>query len=300
MTDDKMPAGRALFGQYAYPPNELGYCGPAHSDGTSGLGSHAEEFDGAWPYLAAIADAVGGGDPLDDDVVRSYWVGGPLLDKVDPALLLDRLRTTFKGQVTGLLDELASATGVLAHHSFHVFVVYPWVRFLRRDAATALRVMQECRIRWGTVESVAGEQAMIASRPLQYEDCTLTLGEPQIEHVRWRRDGVSLAPAPEPGATVSAHWDWVCGTLTDDDRAALAAATQTTLDLVNVAHAGNLSASPPMSARAKSNDRDERSHKSNDRDERSHKSNDRDERSHKSNKKNTLVVRGSSRRGDRE
>jgi hypothetical protein len=233
MNEDRMPAGRALFGQYAYPPNELGYCGPAQGDGMSGLATHAEEFDGAWPYLTAIADAVGGVDPLDEDVVRSYWVGGPLLGRVDPTQLLVRLRTVFKGQVTGLLGELASATGVLAHHSFHVFVVYPWMRFLRRDATTALRVMQDCRIRWGRVESVTGEQATIASRPLQFEDGTLSLGEPQIEQVWWRKDGVSLAPAPAPGATVSAHWDWVCGTLTDDDSAALAAATLTTLDLVN-------------------------------------------------------------------
>jgi len=168
-------------------------------------------------------------------------VGGALLDKVDPTQLLGRLRTVFKGQVTGLLDELASATGVLAHHSFHVFVVYPWVRFLRRDATTALRVMQDCRIRWGTVESVAGERVVIASRPLRFEHGRLTLGEPDTEHVCWSKGGVSLAPAPEPGATVSAHWDWVCGTLTDDESAALAAATQSTLDVVNAACAEGVS-----------------------------------------------------------
>ncbi len=33
----------------------------------------------------AIADAAGMNDRLDADVVRSYWVGGPLLDQVDPA-----------------------------------------------------------------------------------------------------------------------------------------------------------------------------------------------------------------------
>jgi Family of unknown function (DUF6390) len=233
MNEETMSLGHALFAQYAYPPNELGYCGPAHSEGAPELATHAKEFDGAWPYLTAIADAVGGADPLDEDVVRSYWVGGSPLDKVDPAELLTRLRTVFKGQVTGLLDELATSTGVLAHHSFHVFVVYPWVKFLGRDATTAVRVMQDCRIRWGTVESVAGEQAMIASRPLQFEDGGLTLGDTQIEPVRWSKEGVSLAPAPEPGATVSAHWDWVCGTLTDEETAALASATQTTLDLVN-------------------------------------------------------------------
>ena len=231
MTQQTVPPGHTLFARYAYPPNELGYCGPADRGGE--LATHAREFDGAWPYLAAIADAVDDSDPLDEDVVRSYWVGGPALAKVVPAQLLARLRTVFKGQVTGLLDRVPASAGVLAHHSFHVFVVYPWVKFLSREPATALRVMQDCRIRSGTVESVAGEQAVIASRPLQFVDGALALGETQVEQVHWSKGGVSLAPAPKPGATVSAHWDWLCGTLTDDETAALSAATQTTLDLVN-------------------------------------------------------------------
>src|SRR5262245_1600448 len=166
----------SLFAQYAYPPNELGYCGPADGGGTSGLAAHAREFDGAWPYLAAIAEAVGAPDPLDEVVVSSYWVGGPALSRVDPTGLLARPRTSFQGQVTGLLDAVPTVPEVLAHHSFHVLVVYPWVRFLDRDAMTALGVMQDCRIRWGTVESVDGGYAVIASRPLQLTDRALTLG----------------------------------------------------------------------------------------------------------------------------
>jgi Family of unknown function (DUF6390) len=229
----ELTAGQALFGRYAYPPNELGYCGPPSRDGTSGLASHAKEFDGAWPYLAAIAEAIGAHDALDEAVVSSYWIGGPALSRVDPGQLLARLRTSFKGQVTGLLDAVAATADVLAHHSFHVFVVYPWVRFLRRDAATALRVMQDCRIRWGTVESVEGDHVVVSSRPLQLEEGALALGEPQTESVQWRKGDLSLAPAPPPGAIVSAHWDWVCGTLTRTECAALATATQATLDLVN-------------------------------------------------------------------
>ena len=161
--------------------------------------THAKEFDGAWPYLEAIADAAGIADPLDDDVVRSYWVGGPLLDKVDPDELLARLRSAFTGQVTGLLADLPDRRSVLAHHSFHVFVVYPWVRFLDRDPTTPLRVMQDCRIRWGTVDSVDGEHAVITSRPLTFDAGVLALGEPAAERVRWSKDGASLAPAPTPG-----------------------------------------------------------------------------------------------------
>jgi hypothetical protein len=240
LPEQQLPAGQALFARYAFPPNELGYCGPADAggDNPSEIAAHAREFEGAWPYLRAIADASAIADPLDADVVRTYWVGGSLLDRIEPAALLDALRSAFVGQVTGLLAELTQPAGVLAHHSFHVFVVYPWVRFLDRDAATALQVMQDCRIRWGTVESVDDEHAVIASRPLVLDGGRLALGEPTTERVWWRKNGVSLIAAPRPGDTVSAHWDWVCDTLTDAESAALASATQATLKLVNAARNG--------------------------------------------------------------
>ena len=90
-------------------------------------------------------------DPLDEDIVRSYWVGGPSLNKVDPAVLLTQLRTAFKGQVTGLLDAVPATTEVLAHHSFHVFVVYPWIRFLdriRRPRCRSCRTAASAGERW--------------------------------------------------------------------------------------------------------------------------------------------------------
>jgi Family of unknown function (DUF6390) len=225
--------GRELFACYAFPPNELGYCGPADT-AQDELAAHAKDFDGAWPYLEAIADAAGIDDPLDDDIVRNYWLGGELLGKVDPEALLTRLRGAFTGQVTGMLDDI-SAGNALAHHSFHVFVVYPWVRFLGRDPTTPLRVMQDCMVRWGTVASVDDDHAVITSTPLAFDGASLRLGDAREERVRWRKDATSLVPAPAPGAIVAAHWDWVCGTITDVERDALSDATEQTLALVNAA-----------------------------------------------------------------
>ena len=239
-TERQLSTGYREFARYAFPPNELGYCGPADTDAlmrggsVAELSSRAREFDGAWPYLSAIADAAGVIDPLDAEVVRTYWVGGPLLAAVDPDELLSRLRSSFTGQVTGLLDELTPGQAQ-AHHSFHVFAVYPWVRFLDRDAGKAVQVMQDCRIRCGTVESLEGDHAVIHSRRLVLTDGTLALDEPAPERVRWRKDGISLAPAPVPGQTVSAHWDWLCGSVRDDESDALATATQASLDIVNAA-----------------------------------------------------------------
>lgn len=230
-------SGHALFARYAFPPNELGYCGPPDTgalpgDDTADLAGYAREFDGAWPYLTAIAEAVGLPDPLDEQIVRSYWVGGPLLADVDASALLTTLRIAFSGQVTGLLAEV-SPGNTLAHHSFHVFVVYPWARFLDRDSTTPVKVMQDCRIRWGTVVAVDGDHVMIASRPLTFEAGVLGLGEPAAERVRWRKDGASLVPGPKIGQTVSAHWDWICGALTTAEVSDLETATRTTLKLVN-------------------------------------------------------------------
>ncbi|MEV0669781.1 DUF6390 family protein [Mycobacterium sp. NPDC050441] len=232
-----LPAGYRLFARYAFPPNELGYCGPSDhavipGDNPAELSSRAREFDGAWPYLHSIAEATGI-DPLDAEVVRSYWVGGPLLERVDPIVLLTQLRAAFQGQVTGGLDTVTAAGAVRAHHSFHVFVVYPWIRFLDRDPGTALQVLQNCRIRWGTVTAVEDEHVVVESCPLVLAGSRLAIGEPTTERVRWSRDGQSLTTLPTPGDTVSAHWDWVCDTLTPDETSALAAATHATLDLVN-------------------------------------------------------------------
>lgn len=231
--------GRELFASYAFPPNELGYCGPPDSSvlingaGPAAVDRHARGFDGAWPYLEEIAAATGVADPLDPDVVRSYWVGGALLERVDGGRLVDRLRAALPGQPTGLLGKLTDRADVLAHHSFHVFVVYPWVRFLDADPGNPLRIMQSCRIRWGVVGAVDGDHVVMASRPVRLDGGALVLGDPVAERVRWRRDGVSLAPRPAPGQTVAAHWDWICGTLDESGRDALAAATQSTLNLVN-------------------------------------------------------------------
>jgi hypothetical protein len=235
---DSPARGWELFARYAFPPNELGYCGPPDSSvllpgrHPDEIGRHAMGFDGAWPYLEEIAVA-GRVDALDAEVVRSYWVGGPLLDQVDGEHLVQRLTAALPGQPAGLLDSLPGPGQVLAHHSFHVMVVYPWIRFLDTGPETPLRILQSCRIRWGTVTSVDDEHAIIESAPLLFDGERLHLGQARPETVRWCRDGTALAPRPKPGQTVTAHWDWVCDELDDAERDALVAATATTLDLVN-------------------------------------------------------------------
>ena len=215
--------GTVLFARYAYPPNELGYCGP---DGAPALlradsaeiARRARRFEGAWSYLEFIAQSTGIPDPLDEVVVEAYWIGNDLLDRVDSAELMAWLRTRFAGQVGGTW---ADADGrAVAHHSFQVFEVYPWAAMLRRGAGpAAVSVLDRCRIRTGEVCEIHGETATVRCRPLVWDGATLIPGPDTDEVVRWSAGGRSLLPGLTEGDRVALHWDWVCDVITGEQAA---------------------------------------------------------------------------------
>lgn len=244
-------SGALRFARYAYPPNELGYCGPDASrqlleqvsagvdDGD--LRRLVRGFEGAWPYLELIAAANGIGDPLDPRVVEAYWVGNGLLDAVGPGLMGTSLEERFRDRVgrswTRLLD--AVPAGAVPHHSFHVFGVYPWLGLLREGRVDEpLRVLERCRIRWGQVVALAGGRAVVRSRPLLWDGRRLSLGPPQEEDAVVRLGGLGLAGgagAPlHPGDWCALHWDWACERL---DRRGVTALRRRTLDQLAVVNA---------------------------------------------------------------
>jgi hypothetical protein len=205
--------GARMFVRYAYPPNALGYCGP---DGfrdyaeagvvDQGLVQKVQAFSGAWPYLELISAGGDIKDPLDRRVVEAYWVGNELLDRVLIGKLGDSMAERFRKQLGNKFQFLAE--GVLAggvpHHSFHVFGVYPWVGMLGNDkmAGHALNVLDRCRIRWGKVTALHGDQVAVEFRPLCWDGRLLTLGPPTHEKARLsarlrtprgRRDGARVS-----------------------------------------------------------------------------------------------------------
>jgi len=241
-----MADGVLRFSRYAYPPNELGYCGPASpeqlleqvsagaSDG--GLRQLARGFEGAWPYLELIAASAGIADPLDERVVEAYWIGNRLLDGVGPRLMGDSLETRFKKRAAGAWTNLAETipSGAVPHHSFHVFAVYPWLGLLREGHVDEpLRVLDRCRIRWGQVVEVTGEEALVRSRRLEWSDGRLILGESSVERVIVGADGMGLAGNLAPGDWCSLHWDWACERLDERRLAALRDYTVRQLAMVN-------------------------------------------------------------------
>ena len=238
--------GAIRFCRYACPPNLLGYCGPDDpgtllEQGAAGvvdpdLRALVRGFEGAWPYLELIAAANRIRDPLDARVVEAYWVGNPLLDAVDePTLgrfIEKRFRPLMGRRWTALRDR--SLLGVVPHHNFHVFVVYPWVGMLRLGRTLEpLRVLDRCRIRWGTIEQVKGERVLVSSRPLLYDGAFLHLGEPQLEEFLASIDGLGFTENLRAGDRVSLHWDWLCERLSVREVSALDRQTASALATAN-------------------------------------------------------------------
>jgi hypothetical protein len=209
--------GALLFARYAYPPNELGYCGPAgaeallRSDLPGEIARRARAFEGAWAYLSYLNPA----DPLDPAVVSAYWVGDALPSSSHFPGLLSYLRPRFVGQHGGTWESAAGRA--IPHHSFHVFEVYPWAALLKRTGnPTAVSVLDRCRIRTGKVLFVRGETAAVTSRPMVWDGATLSPGPEREEEVAWSAGGRSLLEGLSSGDRVALHWDWVCDVITEE------------------------------------------------------------------------------------
>lgn len=242
-----------LFARYAYPPNQLGYCGPddhralldygAGQVSDPGLAQLARAFTGPWPYLTLMAGAAGIADPFDWRVVEAYWVGNPLLDAVDMADFGATLMERFRPRAGRSWDHLAEGitAGAVAHHSFHVFGVYPWVGLLQSGRSDhPLHQLDRCRIRWGRVVATVGDRVQVRFRPLEWDGRQLSLGAPQVETVTRALHGVGFVPDLQPGDWVSLHWDWICDRLDRRQLASLRRYTDRQLDITNrrVAHSG--------------------------------------------------------------
>jgi hypothetical protein len=216
-------------------PNRLGYCGGADNralldyciDGRSdpGLARIERQFQAAYPYLEFIAHQAGLPDAFDPRVVEAYWVGNSLLRWVD---MRDFYRH-IEERVGPKVDRRALAlllgqppVGARPHHSFHVLDVSVRTGTLRQSLAD----LDACRISWGVVTRVEGDEVLVQRSPLAFAGDLLILGEPHEYRARYRVEGRGYLPVPDPGAAVSLHWGWVCDLLTPAQVARLEHATR--------------------------------------------------------------------------
>lgn len=234
--------GTSRFIRYAFMPNRLRYCG---SDDNSTLFEYGVEnvvdggvqpllrsFLGAMPYLSLIARENGIADPFDERVVDAYWIGNPLLERVEARQLYDHLDERFKKQLQGRTKDWVlgkAPAGARPHHNFHVFDVHSRVGELDHSMHT----MDQCRVSWGKVVETAGPELVVERQPLILLDGRLALGPVTRERVARQIDGRGFADSAAVGDWVSLHWSWVCEVITPQQQASLARYTNDHLRLAN-------------------------------------------------------------------
>jgi hypothetical protein len=209
----------------------------------AGLVQLASSFTGPWPYLTLIAGTAGIADPFDARVVEAYWIGNELLDRVDMTAfgngMLDRFRKVAGPSWSHLAEAIPA--GAVAHHSFHVLGVYPWVGLLGPErGGEPLRILDRCRIRWGRVLTVAGDEVTVTSQPLTWDGVHLGIGDAQPETARRAIGGVGFVPDLAPRDWVALHWDWVCDRISPRQLRNLRRYTALQLEITNhrVSHSG--------------------------------------------------------------
>jgi hypothetical protein len=241
--------GAATFARFAYPPNALGYCGPADAQGTlrAGAGAGPEQgpvdedevlalarrFEGAWPYLELLAGD--GGDPLAADVVDGYWLGNDRSARIDADAFARHLHDRVGDRLGVPWESVAEAIagGGRPTHAFHVLSASPFVALARRGAIDqALRVIDGCRIAPGEVVAVDGEEATVRIEPLVWRTGAVRRGAPEERRVRCPGDGLLAGEPLSAGDRVAVHWDWVCDRLDAQRWAGLRAAQDQQLELV--------------------------------------------------------------------
>ncbi|HEX3265066.1 MAG TPA: DUF6390 family protein [Candidatus Limnocylindrales bacterium] len=239
--------GPVRFARYAFGPNQLGYCGPdeagdlfaqATSLGNLGrLRELAAQFEGAFPYLALIAASSGRPDPLDDAVVESYWLGGPLSDAVRPRQLGGSLDERFRRRIRGNQWRWLATTaeaGAAPNHAFHVLDVFPKVGLMRSgEIDRVLETMDRCRVRWGRVLERDGDSLVVSAVPLQLVGGKLELAPARVERIRGWLDGAGFVEDVVAGDVVSIHWDWACERLDPQRLELLRGATERELAIAN-------------------------------------------------------------------
>ena len=152
-----------------------------------GLRAMSQQFAGAWPYLELIA-----APPASTTRSTAGW-SRPTGWAARASTGSRRRGRRLDGGPIPRHDRVARSrpwpraciAGGVPHHSFAVFCIYPWTGLLSdgRKAEHALTVLDRCRIRWGKVMAVQGDQVVVESRAAD-------LGRP---HARLRR---TAAPRP--------------------------------------------------------------------------------------------------------
>jgi hydrogenase maturation factor len=240
-----MASGLKIAAAYSLPSFSLGFCGPQDKTsrkilldfvaGKPGLEAKVrgifEQFEAAYHYYQLIAKKNNIADPLDERVVRAFWVGNSLLEKVNAEDLKKLILSDFcrPGLLTKAQAEEKVKTvreGARPHHSFHVLVLGAIAGRVRLE-----RVMLDlCRVGWGRVTKIQNSKFKIQNYKPLVIGKKIELGKEIEKEITWDE---KVVPEVRTGDWVSFHWGQACEVLTPAEVKNLEHYTQKTVGLVN-------------------------------------------------------------------
>lgn len=232
--------GASLTSRYAFPPNELGYCGKptfrrallSFMEGRGGpalLEREIRKFPVHHSYLRLIARE-NGLRPFDIEVVRAFWIGNRLLEGITGESLSrfirrDLFRMKQAERAARLCEGLPE--GILPHHSFNAL----YVNFVTDAVARTETNLDSCCITWGEVLSLGAKEAEIMRESISWDGGFHIVKK--RSRIALERSGVRLAGRLATGDLVSVHWGMAVQKLTRRDASSLKKYTLKNIRAIN-------------------------------------------------------------------
>jgi len=229
--------GLKISALYSFPPGRFGLCGMGEEASheildflkgkkVSNIKKILETFGGAFFYYKLIAKENKISDYFDEKVVRAYWIGNELLEKVRVSKLKEMIAKNFKKpKLAKKLPENSKA-----HHSFHVLVAGP----MRKDLKMTEGMKDLCKISWGKILRIEDFKFEIANLIVEYQpllkEKNWFLGKPTKRKIFWFK---SILPKIKVGDFISFHWDLALEKLAKKDLENLKKYTQLSIKIAN-------------------------------------------------------------------
>lgn len=204
-------SGFKVAALYSFPPGRFGLCGMGEEtshqifhfllgEKVSKIKKILESFKGALFYYKLIAKENKIPNYFDERVVRAYWIGNELLEKVRISKMKEMLEKVFKKpKLARLLPNFARA-----HHSFHVLVAGP----LRKDLEMTEGMKDLCKISWGKILKIENWRLEVGNLIVKYQpllkEKNWFLGKPIKRKIFWNK---RILPKIKVGDFISFHWD---------------------------------------------------------------------------------------------
>jgi hypothetical protein len=229
--------GLKIAALYSFPPGRFGLCGMGEEasheildflkgEEVANIKAILETFEGSLFYYRLIAKENKISNHFDEKVVRAYWIGNELLEKVRVSKLKEVVAKNLKRPK--LAEKLPENSR--AHHSFHVLVAGP----MKRDLIMTEGMKDLCKVSWGKILKIEDCKMQIANLIVEYQPLLKErkwfLGKPIKRRIFWFK---SILPKVKVGDIVSFHWDLALEKLSKTDLRNLKKYTELSIQTAN-------------------------------------------------------------------